>query len=100
MARAILIKPVITEKSDALANKGSKYTFVVDKGANKVEIGKAIEKQFSVKVASVNTLIVPGKSKSRNTKNGVISGKVSSYKKAIVTLASGDKIDIFGGTSE
>lgn len=72
-----------------------RYTFLVDKKANKVEIGKAVEAMYGVKVAGVNTLIMPSKPKSRYTKRGVISGRTQVYKKAIVTLLAGDKINYY-----
>lgn len=96
MAKEILIKPIITEKADALTDKLNKYSFIVNKKANKIEIGKAVEDMYSVEVASVNTIIMPAKAKSRNTRAGVIKGRVSSYKKAIITLAEGEEIDFFG----
>ncbi|MDR0850057.1 MAG: 50S ribosomal protein L23 [Christensenellaceae bacterium] len=86
----IIKKPLLTEKSYAdIANK--RYTFVVDKDANKIEIKQAVEKIFKVKVKQVNTLNVRGKEKAQNTKNGRTVGKTSSYKKAIVWLASDSK---------
>lgn len=96
MAKTILIKPIITEKAESLTNKQTQYTFRVDKNANKVEIRKAVEALYSVNVESVNTLIMPAKLRSRNTKAGLIKGKISSYKKAIITLAKGEEIDYFG----
>ncbi len=96
MAKQIIIKPVITEKADALSEKKGQYTFVVDKNANKIEIKKAISDMFNVQVLSVNTMILPAKAKSRNTRRGVIRGRVASYKKAIVTIAPGETINYFG----
>lgn len=96
MARTILIKPVITEKSELKSETLGQYTFVVDKKANKIEIKKAVEQLYSVSVESVNTAIMPSKQKRRNTKSGVIMGSVSSYKKAIVTLSEGEEINFFG----
>jgi len=93
---AILIKPIISEKSETLTDKMNQYTFVVAKSANKVEIRKAVEKMYGVTVDSVNTLRTPGKAKSRNTKSGVVKGKVSSYKKAIIKLSEGEEINFFG----
>ncbi len=96
MAKQILIKPVITEKSDKLVEKLGQYTFVVNKDANKIEIKKAVREMYNVEVTSVNTLIMPSQSKNRNTKKGMIRGSISSYKKAIVTLAQGETINYFG----
>ena len=96
MAKQILIKPVITEKADALAEKLSKYTFVVNKDANKIEIKKAVEDLYNVEVAKVNTMIMPSKAKNRNTKSTIIRGRVSGFKKAVVSLAEGETINFFG----
>ncbi len=96
MAKNVLIKPLITEKTEALTTKSSKYTFLVDKKSNKVEIKKAVEKMYSINVDSVNTMIMPSKSRSRNTKAGLIKGRVSGYKKAIITLVGDEQIDYFG----
>ncbi|MBT8232416.1 MAG: 50S ribosomal protein L23 [Saprospiraceae bacterium] len=96
MAKQILIKPIISEKSEYLSGDFNHYSFVVNKKANKVEIGKAIAEMYNVKVASVNTMVMPKKARSRNTKSGVLKGSISSYKKAIVKLASGEEIDFFG----
>lgn len=94
---SVLIKPIISEKSEILSNGLSKYSFVVDKKANKLQVKAAIEAMFpEVKVASVNTCVMPSKSKVRNTRGGVQRGAVSSYKKAVVTLADGAVIDFFG----
>jgi large subunit ribosomal protein L23 len=94
--KIILVKPLITEKADNLSEAKSQYSFVVDKGANKIEIRKAVEQLYTVNVESVNTMVIPGKRKSRNTKKGVLHGRKSSYKKAVVTLATGETIDFFG----
>lgn len=91
----VIIKPIITEKMTALSEKLNRYAFKVARGANKVEIKKAIEELYNVSVEEVNTLIVGGKNKSRYTKAGIINGRTSTYKKAIVTLAQGDKIDFY-----
>lgn len=96
MAKQILIKPVITEKADNLSEKRNQYTFVVSKSANKIEIGKAVADMYNVEVKSVNTMVMPAKTKNRNTRRGIIRGRVSSYKKAIVTLADGETINFFG----
>ena len=92
---SILKKPLVTEKVSGLNEKG-KYGFVVDLDANKVEIKKAIEKQYGVNVTSINTMNVMGKKKSRYSKTGVLEGRRPSYKKAIVTLAEGEIIDFYG----
>ena len=90
--RDVLIAPVVSEKSYGLLDN-NKYTFVVHPDANKTEIKIAVEKVFNVKVTSVNTLNRQGKA--RRTARGV--GKRKDTKRAIVSLAEGDRIDIFGG---
>ncbi|MBR1580253.1 MAG: 50S ribosomal protein L23 [Selenomonadaceae bacterium] len=89
-ARDIIIRPLITERSTELMAEG-KYVFVVDKRANKIEIGKAINEIFDVKVEKVNTVNVTGKTKRR----GRTVGKRADYKKAIVKLAAGETIEFF-----
>lgn len=111
----ILVKPLISEKmtriTEAAANpvltriqrkKGkelgpihNRYGFIVVKSANKIEIKKAVENFYNVKVLDVNTMNYSGKSKSRYTKAGFISGRTNAFKKAIVTLAEGDSIDFY-----
>ena len=91
---SILKKPLVTEKVSALNEKG-RYGFIVDAEANKVEIKKAVEKQYGVNVERVNTMLVMGKKKTRYTKAGVLAGRKPSYKKAIVTLAAGEVIDFY-----
>ena len=91
---SVLKKPLVTEKVSALNEKG-KYGFFVDINANKVEIKKAVEKQYGVNVERVNTMVVMGKKKTRYTKAGVLAGRKPSYKKAIVTLAEGEVIDFY-----
>jgi large subunit ribosomal protein L23 len=91
---SVLKKPLVTEKVSAMNEKG-KYGFIVDTNANKVEIKKAVEKQYGVNVKSVNTMKVMGKFKSRYTKAGVLAGRKPNYKKAIVTLAAGEVIDFY-----
>ena len=92
----ILIKPVITEKMTDESEKYNRFGFIVDRGANKLEIKDAVEKMYSVSVEKVRTMVYPGKAKSRNTKGGVISGRTNSFKKAIVDLAEGESIDFYG----
>ncbi|MBA2610772.1 MAG: 50S ribosomal protein L23 [Bacteroidetes bacterium] len=91
----ILVKPIITEKMTAQAEKLNRYGFVVAKEANKLEIKGAIEKMYGVKVAQVNTQQYVGKVKTRNTTRGVAIGRVNRYKKAIVTLKQGEVIDFY-----
>ena len=96
MIKTVLIKPIITEKAELLSEKLNRYSFVVNKKAKKAEVKKAIEEMYDVKVLAVNTLIMPAKLKSKMTKSGMLQGKVSSYKKAIVTLPEGEEIDFYG----
>ena len=91
----ILVKPIITEKMTAQAEKLNRYGFVVAKEANKIEIKAAIEKMYGVKVASVNTQKYVGKVKTRNTTRGVAVGRVNRNKKAIITLKQGEVIDFY-----
>mgnify|MGYP000324288889 CR=1 FL=1 len=91
----VLVKPIITEKVNLQMEEEGRYTFKVDKKANKLEIKKAVEEFYGVQVENVNTIVVPGKSKTRFTKAGFIDGVKPSYKKAIVTLAEGESIDLF-----
>ena len=90
--RDILISPVISEKSYALLDE-NKYTFIVSPDANKTQIKIAVEEVFGVKVLSVNTMNREGKRV--RTRTGY--GRKASTKRAIVSVASGDRIDIFGG---
>lgn len=96
MIKRILIRPVITEKSELLSSNSNQYSFVVAKKANKIEVKKAIKKKYNVTVESVRTMIVPGKSKTRATRSGYVQGRTSSYKKAIVSVAEGEELNIYG----
>ncbi len=89
------IKPIVTEKATGLTEKLNKYTFRVSPEANKYQIKSLVEELYGVKVVRVNTMIVRGKNKSRYTKSGLLRGKTSSYKKAIVTIAEGETIDFY-----
>ncbi|MCQ2299211.1 MAG: 50S ribosomal protein L23 [Bacteroidales bacterium] len=111
----IIIKPLISEKMTRLTEaaaapqqtyiqrkKGiaasvahNRYGFIVDKRANKIEIKKAVEEFYNVKVIDVNTMNYSGKNKSRYTKAGFLTGRTNAFKKAIVTLAEGDMIDFY-----
>jgi large subunit ribosomal protein L23 len=91
----VLIKPIVSEKSNQLTDKRRTYAFRVDRRANKLEIKKAVETFYGVNVKDVNTLVVPGKNKSRFTKAGFIKGVKPAYKKALVTVAEGDTIDLY-----
>lgn len=91
----IIIKPVLTEKMTKLTDTQNKVAFLVAKDANKIEIKNAVEAMYGVKVVAVNTQRYQGTVKSRYARAGVVSGRTPSFKKAIVTLAEGDKIDFF-----
>ena len=94
----ILIKPILSEKANKQAEKANRYTFVVDRKANKLEIKKAVESFYGVQVENVNTSVVPSKLKSKYTKAGYVVGRKSAKKKATVQVAAGDTIDIFNTT--
>jgi large subunit ribosomal protein L23 len=100
MAKNILVRPVVSEKAEMLASNENKFSFVVDKKANKLEVKKAVEAMFNVSVVDVNTLIIAGKTKVRQSKSRVMRGMKASYKKAIVKLKDGDTIDIYTPVSE
>jgi large subunit ribosomal protein L23 len=91
----ILIRPLITEKMTNLSADTGKYGFLVNPNANKIEIAKAIEKKFEVHVVNVRTINHPGKTKTQFRKSGRFTGKTAKYKKAIVTLKEGEKIELF-----
>ena len=89
----IILEPMVTEKITNLSESVNQFGFVVDRRANKIEIKRAVEKKFNVKVESVRTMNVRGKVKT----TGRFTGKRSDWKKAIVTLAEGQKIELFEG---
>lgn len=92
----IIIKPIISEKMTAITEKcPERYAFRVLPQANKIQIKNAVEKLYGVKVVDVNTINILPKTKSRYTRAGIIKGRASAYKKAIVTLKKGDTIDFF-----
>ena len=91
----VLIKPILTEKANAQQEKLKRYAFKVSRKANKLEIKKAVEEFYGVSVVDVNTLVVPGKNKTKFTKAGFIKGVKPAYKKALVTVAEGDTIDLY-----
>lgn len=92
----VLVRPVITEKVNSqMEQESARYTFVVNRQANKLEIKKAVEEFYGVRVENVNTMVVPGKNKTRYTQAGFIQGMKPAYKKAVVTLAEGETIDLF-----
>lgn len=87
----ILIKPILTEKMTIQGEKLNRYGFIVDHRANKVQIRQAVEEMYSVSVTDVNTINYMGKLKRR----GLQVGRTNHFKKAIVTLKDGDKIDFY-----
>jgi len=91
----IIIKPIVTEKMTQLGEKLNRYGFKVQKSANKIEIKQAVEAMYNVTVEEVNTLIMGPKLKSRSTKGGVVKGKTSAFKKAIITVKQGEQIDFY-----
>ena len=92
---SIIKKPIITDKMTDQSEKYNRYAFVVDRKVNKIEIKKAVADMYDVTVDSVRTMVCIGKKRVRGTKSGMIVGKTSTYKKAIVTLAEGDTIDFY-----
>ena len=91
----ILIEPVLTEKSTRLSEEGRHYSFRVAKSANKIEIRKAIEQRYpGVDVKEVRTMVVRGKRRRQFTRKGLVQGRQAGWKKAIVTLRSGE-IDFY-----
>lgn len=90
----ILKRPLVTEKMTTLQEKGH-YAFEVRLDANKIEIARAVEKKFGVTVLNVRTVRSKGKAKSQLTRRGRFSGRTAAWKKAIVRLKEGDKIELF-----
>lgn len=91
----VLIKPILTEKANAQQESLRRYAFKVARKANKLEIKKAIEEFYGVNVIDVNTSVVPGKNKTRYTKKGFVQGRKPAFKKAMVTVAEGETIDLY-----
>jgi large subunit ribosomal protein L23 len=89
--RLIILRPLVTEKGSRLREAGNKYLFGVAYDANRIEIKRAVQDIFHVKVKSVTTMVVRGKVK----RMGVFEGKRPDWKKAIVTLEEGQSIDLF-----
>lgn len=92
-AYEVLRRPILTEKSNLQQDFENKYTFEVDQRANKNQIKEAVETAFEVDVLKVNVMIMPGKPR----RHGMFTGRTSSWKKAVVTLAPGQHIDFFEG---
>ena len=92
---SVLIKPIITEKATDQSELKNWFTFVVKKTANKIEVKEAVESTYGVTVKAVRTMNYPVKRKTKFTKNGVVSGKIGAYKKAIVKITEGESIDFY-----
>jgi len=91
----IIIKPIVTEKMTAQAEKMNRYGFIVERSANKIQIKKAVEERYGVTVKDVNTLNYHGKKRARYTKSGILRGRDNHFKKAYITLVGDDKIDFY-----
>lgn len=97
-ADQVILEPVLTEKSNMMRETDvKKYCFKVDPRANKIEIMAAVEELFSVKPVSCNVLSVKAKPRFARTKSGYRKGSTAPWKKAIVTLAKGESIDVIEG---
>lgn len=92
-ARHVIVRPVITEKTSKMGEAQNAYVFVVSRAANKIEIRRAVEDMFDVKVNDVRTMVYRGK----NRRLGRHVGRKPSYKKAVVKLAEGEYIDLHEG---
>lgn len=95
MKSNIIIKPIVTEKMTNLTDKLNRYGFIVDSKANKIQIKNEVEKAYGVTVDSVNTMNYMGKSSSRYTTTGLVKGRKPDFKKAVITVAEGDVIDLY-----
>jgi large subunit ribosomal protein L23 len=94
--KVIIKKPIISEKATAASEKLNRFTFAVDKKANKIEIKNAVEKLYSVHVTDVRTMTYGGgKSSVKYTNRGIVEQPNNPWKKAIVTVADGETIDLF-----
>ena len=92
---SIIVKPLITEKMSIQGEKLNRYGFIVRREANKIQNKKAIKELYGVDILEVNTIKKKKKNKYRYTKSGIIAGRTRAYKKAIITLAEGEKIDFY-----
>lgn len=91
----VLIKPIISEKMTAMAEKHNRYGFIVERHATKGQIKQAIEETYGVHVVRINTLVQRGKASSRYTKGGLIEGQKNTFKKAMVFVGKDETIDIY-----
>lgn len=92
---SILIKPIITEKANNNSEIHNRFSFIVHKNANKLQIKSAIESTYGVSISSVKTLNYPTQKSVKYTKKGIVTGVKGGFKKAIVQLAEGDSIDFY-----
>jgi large subunit ribosomal protein L23 len=95
-----LLRPWLTEKSTKLTEQKGQYVFQVKTEADKIDIKKAVEEKFGVNVVSIRTINCLGKSKRQHTRKGLIAGKKSDWKKALVTLGEGQVIDYYAKPAE
>jgi large subunit ribosomal protein L23 len=96
MMRTIIKKPIITEKATGTSEKFNRFTFAVDRTANKIEIKKAVERMYGVSVTEVRTMNYGGgKSSVKYTNKGIVEQPSKLWKKAVVTVAVGETIDLF-----
>lgn len=92
----ILIKPVITEKASFESEENGKFTFIVDRTANKIEIKNAVESEYGVTIVDVKTMNYGGgKPKTKFTNKGIVEERNKAFKKAIVTVQEGETIDLY-----
>ena len=91
----IIIKPIITEKITKEGEVSNRFGFIVDKGANKIQIRQAVEAAYGVTIVNVNTMNVRPDRSTKYTKSGMINGKTNSYKKAVVQVQEGETIDFY-----
>ena len=92
---SVLVKPVITEKTTNDSELNNRFTFIVNKKANKVEIKKAVEAKYGITVDKVRTINVRPERSRKYTKTGIQTAKTNAYKKAIIQVAEGDTIDLY-----
>jgi len=96
MMRTIIKKPIITEKATIATEKRNRFTFAVDRSANKIEIKNAVEKLYGVSITEVRTMNYGGgKSSVKFTNKGIVEQPSKQWKKAVVTVADGETIDLF-----
>jgi large subunit ribosomal protein L23 len=96
MMKAIIKKPIISEKATAQSEKQNRFTFAVDIKANKIEIKNAVENMYGVQITEVRTMNYGGgKSSTKYTNRGIVEQRSKQWKKAVVTVADGETIDLF-----